>query len=489
MKLNKNLNSKTNSLKLNDHPLYYLERILVIMATMTAFFPSFNPSRISLEINKHCSLFTAAVSYTTLTENLKRALNKGWVQQSSFVLLLISSLIVVIGIFLGVAGACMSLGNNRLRKLGRWFPFSGSVLMLTGLFGIYRAYTEVAATEKPNKVNPHFCRGFWWYFGIAAVLLIISIILIFAENKKKSEDMFAIEEGRKLFLMMLPIITAAFIFSYLPLWGWRFAFFDYIPGNSLTLDNFVGFKWFAALFKNSATRSDILRVMRNTFAMSGLGLLTSWLPMTFAILLAEIPSVRYRKFIQIFTTIPNFISWVLVYAIALAIFSTDGFINSVLREFGDTAAKTNYLMSADNTWLKMLLWGTWKGIGWSAIIYIAAITGIDQGLYEAAMIDGAGRFRRIWHVTVPSLLPTYLVMLLMQIAGILSNGLEQYLVFENANNKDLIEVLDLYVYNLGFDGGQIPLATVVSMAKSVVSVTLLFIANKVSKAIRGESII
>ena len=191
---------------------------------------------------------------------------------------------------------------------------------------------------------------------------------------------------------------------------------------------------------------------------------------------------------QTFTTIPNFISWVLVYAIALAIFSTDGFINSFLRMLGQNSA-VNYLDNPDHTWLKMLLWGTWKGVGWSAIIYIAGISGIDQQLYEAADVDGANRWHRIWHITVPGLTPTYMVMLLMSIAGILSNGMEQYLVFRNARNTDVIQVLDLYVYDIGIGQGLIPLSTVVGIFKSLVGVTLLFGANRISKAIRGESII
>ena len=137
----------------------------------------------------------------------------------------------------------------------------------------------------------------------------------------------------------------------------------------------------------------------------------------------------------------------------------------------------------------MWLWGTWKGVGWSAIIYIAGISGIDQQLYEAAEIDGAGRFQRMWHITVPGLLPTFFVLLLMSIANILTNGLDQYLVFMNAQNKKTIEVLDLYVYQLGISGGSIPLSTVIGMFKSVISVVLLFAANGVSKKLRGESII
>ena len=140
-------------------------------------------------------------------------------------------------------------------------------------------------------------------------------------------------------------------------------------------------------------------------------------------------------------------------------------------------------------WLKMLAWGMWKGIGWSAIIYISGIAGIDQQLYEAATVDGAGRFQKMRHVTLPGLLPTYVVMLVMSIAGVLSNGMDQYLVFTNAMNKDMIEVLDLYVYNLGIGNGSIPLSTVVGMAKSIISVILLFVANSISKLIRGNGVV
>ena len=147
------------------------------------------------------------------------------------------------------------------------------------------------------------------------------------------------------------------------------------------------------------------------------------------------------------------------------------------------------LMGGSHVWLQMLAWGVWKGIGWSAIIYIAAISGIDQQLYEAATVDGAGRFQRMWNITVPSLIPTFCVLLLMSIANILSNGMDQYLVFENSTNTSSIMVLDLYVYKLGIGQGQIPLSTVIGMVKSVVSVTLLFAANGISKLIRGESIV
>lgn len=156
---------------------------------------------------------------------------------------------------------------------------------------------------------------------------------------------------------------------------------------------------------------------------------------------------------------------------------------------GVWAEGKNLLMSSSGHWFKMLAWGMWKGIGWSAIIYIAGIAGIDQQLYEAATVDGAGRFQKMWHITVPGLLPTFMVMLLMAIAGILSNGMDQYMVFDNPNNTNVNMVLDYYVYKLGIMDGNIPFATMVGMVKSVVSVVLLFAANGVSKLLRGESIV
>lgn len=255
------------------------------------------------------------------------------------------------------------------------------------------------------------------------------------------------------------------------------------------MENFVGLRWFTYLFENEATRNDLLRVLKNTLAISGINIITLWLPMVFAILLTQVNSKRFRRVVQTLTTIPNFLGWVIVYAIAVALFSTTGFVNGFLTNILGTPSDVNWLMDSSHMWLKMWLWGTWKGVGWSAIVYISSISGIDPTLYEAATMDGAGRFAKIWNVTIPQLMPTFFVMLLMGIAGILSNGLDQYLVFSNAANGSAIEVLDLYVYNLGIGSGQISMSTVIGMAKSIVSVILLFAANTFSKKVRGESII
>ncbi|GHU03210.1 sugar ABC transporter permease [Spirochaetia bacterium] len=297
----------------------------------------------------------------------------------------------------------------------------------------------------------------------------------------------------RLFLMLLPFIVLITLFAYLPLYGWRYAFFNYRPGLPLKWADFVGFAWFRSLVASAARRDEVIRVMRNTLAISGLGIATSWLPIAFAILLTEIRSVRYKKLVQTLTTIPNFISWVLVYSFAFVLFSVDaGLVNRILMDLGFIDQGINFLLSPDHIWIKMTLWGIWKGLGWGAIMYLAAISGIDQELYEAARVDGAGRFRQIWHITIPGLLPTYFVLLMLSIANLINNGMDQYYVFRNAMNRDTIEVLDLYVYNIGFGSNTtagIPFATAISMLKSVISLTLLLAANRMSKILRGESIL
>ena len=297
------------------------------------------------------------------------------------------------------------------------------------------------------------------------------------------------QSGFRLFLLILPLLMLVFVFSYMPLYGWIYAFFNYKPGKALFACEFVGLDNFKMMFADSYAVKNIVRVMKNTFGMSFLGILTSVLPMGFAILLSEIKNKPFRKFVQTSVTIPNFISWVLVYSIAYVMFSVnDGFVNRMLVSMGILDQGVNFLASPNHVWLTMTAWGLWKGLGWNAIMYIAALTSIDDELYEAAKIDGAGRFQLIRHITVPGLLPTFFVLLILSIANLLNNGMEQYYIFQNAMNKESIEVLDLYVYNQGMVGYNYSFSTAVSMLKSVVSIVLLFFANTTSRLVRGESV-
>ncbi len=295
--------------------------------------------------------------------------------------------------------------------------------------------------------------------------------------------------GYKEFLFILPLLILVAVFSYYPLYGWIYAFFDYRPPFPLSMDSFVGFKWFKSMFENEVKVNAILNVLRNTLAISGLSLLFSWFPMVFAVFLNEIKSKRYKKFVQTVTTLPNFISWVLVFSIAFCVFNSTGVINQVLLRLGIIDTPQLFLQSSSHIWFKMWLWLTWKNAGWAAIMYIAAISGIDEEMNEAARVDGASRLKIIWHITIPSILPTYFVIVMLNLANFLSNGFEQFYVFQNSFNKEYIQVLDLYVYNLAMGSGGYSLSTAISIFKSVVSVILLCITNKVSKVVRGEGFI
>lgn len=291
----------------------------------------------------------------------------------------------------------------------------------------------------------------------------------------------------KLFLYVLPFIVLVLLFSYYPLYGWIYAFFDYRPPRPFSDAEFVGLKWFQSLVANEVKIAQLWQVLKNTFAMSALTLTTSWLPMIFAVFMNELKCVPFRKFVQTVTTLPNFISWVLVYSIAFSLFNSTGMANTLLMNLGIIDEPILFLQSSEHVWLTQWLWLTWKNLGWSAIMYIAAISGIDDELFQAARVDGATRMQCIRYITIPSLLPTFFVLLMMNIGNFLNNGMEQYYVFQNAFNKEHIQVLDLYVYNMAMGSGSYSVSVAISMLKSVVSVVLLFFANTVSKITRGES--
>ncbi len=300
----------------------------------------------------------------------------------------------------------------------------------------------------------------------------------------------------RLFLIAIPFLILVLVFNYGPVLGWLISFFNYSPRPKqlVTWADWNNFNSFKLILGNEIQRAEILRVLRNTAAISLLNLATSIFPVAFAIFLAEIRAGWYKKTVQVLTTLPNFISWVLVYSFAFALFSIDsGAVNSVLVKLGvvPMKGKIDFLTNTSWTvWLQMTGWGIWKGLGWGAIMYLAAIAGIDQELYEAARVDGAGRFRMMWNITLPGVMETFFVLLLLSIANFMNNGMEQYFMFQNAMNKSYIEVLDLYVYNVTFNSiSNISMTTAISMLKSLISVSLLLIANQLSRLVRGNTII
>ena len=248
--------------------LYYFIRAAVLLSVIFLFVPALNPSRICGLINKNLSLFTSGVAYSTLTADFGRAFRKGWVEKSSIQMLYVSSLAVCLGIAANAASGCMSLGNIKFKKLGNLISLIGSIVELAGMVGIFMAYNQVAVTSKPKRVEPMFPGSFWFVTVVFVLIFLASLIQIIMMSKQKTEEKFEMETKFRLFLMFLPFISLVAVFSYLPLWGWRYAFFDYKVGDTLSMDKFVGFKWFTELVKNPATVRDIINVLKNTLGMS-----------------------------------------------------------------------------------------------------------------------------------------------------------------------------------------------------------------------------
>ena len=290
----------------------------------------------------------------------------------------------------------------------------------------------------------------------------------------------------KILLLLLPFIIMVGVFSYAPLFGWSYAFFDFSPGVSIFDSKFVGLKYFQRIFGNSA---DFIKVMRNTLTISFMNICCSVLPAIFAIALSLVKRTRFAKLVQTGSSIPNFLSWVLVYSIVFMLISSESSaLNIILMRLGLIDKPLSPLTDLNHAWTIQVAIGVWKSLGYNAIIYLSAITSIDQELYEAADVDGANAWQKVLHVTVPGLLPTFFVLLLLAISNMLSNGFDQFWLLATGMTWDKLEVFDTYVYRMGIKNMEYSLATAMGIFKSIVSIFLLTFANVASKKLRGVSI-
>ena len=287
-----------------------------------------------------------------------------------------------------------------------------------------------------------------------------------------------------LLFMTLPFMIIVLLFNYVPIFGWIYSVFDYIPGVSVFDCDFVGLDFFRLIFKDA----NVVRTLKNTFIFAVIGIVLTPLPMFFAILLNEIKCGPVRRVVQTFTTLPNFISWVIIFSLAFSLFATDGVVTTLIARI--TGSEVNSILSSGESvyWCQTAL-GIWKSLGWSSIIYLAAIAGIDQEQYEAARVDGAGYVQCALHVTLPALMETYVVLFILQIGNFLNTGYEQYMLFKNALTANNIEVLDLYTYRIGLENMDYSYGVAISILKSIVSITLVVLANMVAKKIRGNTVI
>lgn len=297
-------------------------------------------------------------------------------------------------------------------------------------------------------------------------------------KQKKIKQKFSLQlmyKQRYLLLMSVPFVIWLIVFKYIPLWGWTMAFQDVKPATfalSFFEREFVGFNNFTKAFSDRI----FVQTMINTIALSVLGIALGTISaITFALMLNELRYVKFKKITQTISYLPHFVSWVVIASIAKMVFNDGGMLDTL-------TGKNLKLMSTNSAlfWVVICIINVWKEVGWDAIVYLSAMAGIDQGLYEAAKVDGANRLQRIWHITLPGIKPTVVVLLIMSIGSALNVGMERQMLLSNAIVQDHAMVLSWFAYLRGIGNNNYGVGTAIGMFQSLVGITLLLIANKIA---------
>lgn len=290
--------------------------------------------------------------------------------------------------------------------------------------------------------------------------------------------------GRYMYMLILPGFIYFVIFKYLPMWGILIAFQNYNPFAGISGSEWVGFQHFANLFLDD----HFYLLLRNTLLINLMSLVFFFpLPILLSVMLNEVRHEWFMKLNQSIVYLPHFLSWVVVASMTFFMLSVDvGFINKLLLSLG--IEPISFLSEPKLFWGILTLQNIWKETGWGTIIFLAAIAGVDPQRYEAAVVDGAGRLRQIWHITLPAIRPTIVILLILRLGHIADVGFEQVLLMMNPLVNDVADVFDTYVYFRGIQQGDISLGTAVGMFKGVVGLTLVLIANYVVKKLGHEGI-
>ena len=308
-----------------------------------------------------------------------------------------------------------------------------------------------------------------------------------AGSRQLEKKRFWKEVGRQKVLLIWAavFVVYGFVFCYLPLAGWLMAFQNYKPKDGLFGSQFVGLAKFQQLFSDDT----FLGVIRNTLAMGVLNLVTTFvMAILFAILLNEVRTVWWKKTIQTISYLPHFLSWIIVTGILHDALSSTGIVNELLVNLGIFETELNFFAYPKYFWGIVAFANVWKETGWNAIIYLAAITSIDPSLYEAASIDGAGRFAKIWYITLPGIRSTIMILLLMNVGNVLNAGFEVQYLLGNGLVQNVSQTIDIYVLKWGISQGDYAIGTAAGIFKSVVSIALIVAANMFAKRTGDDSL-
>jgi putative aldouronate transport system permease protein len=291
---------------------------------------------------------------------------------------------------------------------------------------------------------------------------------------------------REFLLMSVPIVLYVVLFTYVPLWGWTMAFQAFKPAKPFWGQEWVGFQWFAYLFSDDS----FVRIMRNTLAMSGINLVLGFVSaIGLALILNEMRLMLFKRMAQTISYLPHFLSWVVVSGLVATMLASDGIFNQILMGVGIIQKPLMWLGEPTAFWWIVGFANVWKEVGWNTIIYLAAISAIDPALYEAAEMDGCNRYQKMWNITLPSIRPTIVVLLIISIGYIMESGFEIQYLLGNGMNLDYSQSIDIYVVRYGLDSGNYSLATAGGMFKSVVNIILLLSANSLARKMGEERLL
>ncbi len=287
----------------------------------------------------------------------------------------------------------------------------------------------------------------------------------------------------QIYVLMLPAVVHIFMFNYMPMYGVQIAFRNFKTKLGFFNSPWVGLKWFEKFF----TYPHCWRIIKNTLTLSLYSLATFPLAIIAALLINELRSRKFKKTVQMITYAPHFISTVVIVAMLnLFMNQSAGLFNNIIAALGGT--RMDFLGTAAY-FPHIYVWsGVWQGLGWGTIIYLATLSNVSPELHEAAYIDGASRVQIIWHINIPALLPTIVIMLIMRCGSILSVGFEKVYLLQNPLNLDASEIISTYTYQLGLLGGQYSYSTAIGLFNTLVNVTLLIIVNTISKKLSDTSL-
>lgn len=374
-----------------------------------------------------------------------------------------------------------------ITKGDKKYKLARNISLITFLLALLGFITSNSISINALQVKEFYTKnwgsGFFYTLYLCAAIFLVCTIASYHEQVEGFVTWKMIVKQKQLILMSIPFVIYAFIFNYLPLAGWTMAFQKFRPAAKEQL--WVAWDKFKFLFSSA----EFLQVFRNTVAMSLINLVFSFFfAIAFALLLNEVVSVRGKKFVQTVSYLPHFLSWIIVAGIVRDVLGMEtGILNEIMQKTHLISTPINFFADPKYFWW-IIGWAVvWKETGWNSIIYLSSITSISPDLYEAAAIDGAGRLRKMWHITLPGIKATIFVLLIINLGMIMNSGFEAQYLLGGDLNKSTSQVIDIYVLKYSFGAGvDFSLGTAAGIFKSVVSILLIFLANNVAKATGQE---